>query len=70
MNQIIVGTNRRHVLRTFDGMSHEITYTGPLIPLVELLTLVINYHLVRVSMIKVNNANIGIDYNRQMYGKL
>ena len=30
MNQIIVGTDRRHVLRTFNGMSHEITYTGPL----------------------------------------
>ena len=29
LNQIIVGTDRRHVLRTFDGMSHEITYTGP-----------------------------------------
>ena len=29
LNQTIVGTNRRHVLRTFNGMSHEITYTGP-----------------------------------------
>ena len=24
------GTDRRHVLRTFNRMSHEITYTGPL----------------------------------------
>ena len=23
-------TDRRHVIRTFNGMSHEITYTGPL----------------------------------------
>ena len=30
LNQSIVGTDRRHVLRTFKGMSHEITYTGPL----------------------------------------
>ena len=30
LNQIEVGTDRRHVLRTFYGMSHEITYTGPL----------------------------------------
>ena len=25
-----MGTNRRHVLPTFNGMSHEIMYTGPL----------------------------------------
>ena len=29
-NQIIVETDRRYVLRTSNGMSHEITYTGPL----------------------------------------
>ena len=27
LNQIIVGTDRRHILRTFNGMSHEITFT-------------------------------------------
>ena len=30
LNQIIVGTDRRHVLRTFNGMSHEITYVQAL----------------------------------------
>ena len=25
-----MGTDRSHVLRTFNGMSHEITHTGPL----------------------------------------
>ena len=30
LNQIIVATDRRHALRTFIGMSHEITYTGSL----------------------------------------
>ena len=30
LNQIIVGTDRRHELRTFNGMSYEITDTGPL----------------------------------------
>ena len=30
LNQTIVGTDRRHVLRTFNGILHEITYTGPL----------------------------------------
>ena len=28
LNQIIVGTDRRQALRTYNGMSHEITYTG------------------------------------------
>ena len=28
--KLIVGTDRRHVLRTFNEMSHEITYAGPL----------------------------------------
>ena len=30
LNKIIVGTDRRLVLRTVNGISHEITYTGPL----------------------------------------
>ena len=30
LNQILVGTDRRHLHRTFNGSSHEITYTAPL----------------------------------------
>ena len=30
LNQIIVGRDRPHVQRTFNGMSHEIRYTDPL----------------------------------------
>ena len=33
LNQIKVGINYRHVILTFNRMSHEITYTGPLIVL-------------------------------------
>ena len=32
LNQIEVGNDCRHVLRSFNEMSHEITYTGPLSP--------------------------------------
>ena len=32
LNKVLVGTDCRHVLRTFNGMSHEIFYTGPLKP--------------------------------------
>ena len=30
LNQILAGTDCRHVLRTFNGMLHVITYIGPL----------------------------------------
>ena len=30
LNQNTVGNDRRHIFRTYNGMSHEITYTGPL----------------------------------------
>ena len=32
LNQIRVGTDRRNILRTFNEISNEITYTGPVSP--------------------------------------
>ena len=43
LNQIIVGTDRRHVLCIFKGMSHEITYTGPLIFQTKQFVLTLNF---------------------------